>query len=66
VIARIKNKHLRRLAVVAIFSIYIAISPFVVLVTELPGFLKEMFDAARTAWGQPRAAATVRRKEGLE
>ena len=63
-IARIKNKHLRRLAVVAVFSIYIAISPFVVLVTELPKFLEEMFDAARTAWGQPRGTAAGRRTEG--
>jgi hypothetical protein len=62
-IARIKNKHLRRLAVVAVFLIYIAISPLVVLVTELPKFLEEMFSAARAAWGPPRGAA-ARRKEG--
>ncbi len=52
-IARIKNKHLRRVAIIAGVSIYIIISPLFVLVIELPKFLKEVFDAACGAWGQP-------------
>jgi hypothetical protein len=53
VIARIKNRHFRRLAIIAAVLIYMIISPFVVLWTELPKFIEEVFIAASRTWKQP-------------
>jgi hypothetical protein len=49
-ISRIKNKHLRRLALIAATPVVMILAPFSAIATEVPTIMSDWYSAFRQLW----------------
>lgn len=52
-IAHIKNKHLRRMALILATPVVMFLAPFSAIATEVPKIMREWHEVFGQAWRQP-------------